>query len=162
MLSELAASQQMFRVMAGQSKGDSITRNVMLKVMPKWLSNRTEYKASYRPQASFLERIENKGTLPVQEQKPSKKYLALQFQLRTQRIQENRMRVTSLARQSTGENEDYGHENSNMNMLEATRTRTRSTTSSSTTTAGESRGGVAPWSNQDLFQRSLEHIITKD
>ncbi|GJJ71829.1 hypothetical protein EMPS_04186 [Entomortierella parvispora] len=162
MMSELAASQQMFRVMAGQSKTESIKRSVMQKVMPKWLSNKSEFKASYRPQAAFLERLENKGTLPVQEQKLSKKYLAMQFHLRAERNQ--RARATSLARHSMaiGAGEEFGVRSSeNLSTLKATRTRTRSTTTSSIDEELP-RGGIAPGSSLDLFQRSLAHMITKD
>jgi len=160
MMSELAASQQMFRVMAGQSKGDSMKRNVMLKVIPKWLSNKSEFKASYRPQATFMERLENKGTLPVQEQKLSKKYLAMQFQLRT--LRNHRARAASLARHSTAGGEDWnGRSSENLSTFKATRTRTRSTTTSS---IGEElpRGGIAAGSSLDLFQRSLDHVFTKE
>ncbi|KAG0248799.1 hypothetical protein BG011_009910 [Mortierella polycephala] len=64
MTSELAASQNMGKVMAGQ-------------YVPKYFQQKNlEYTASYRPQASFIPRIENRGSLPVQPQKESKKYKA--------------------------------------------------------------------------------------
>ncbi|KAI1304586.1 hypothetical protein EDD11_005081 [Mortierella claussenii] len=78
MTGELAASQQMSKVMAGQSRLDSITRHVMLKYVPKWFQQKNvEYEATVRPQATFLPRVENRGTLPVKPQKESKKYTML-------------------------------------------------------------------------------------
>ncbi|KAF9343790.1 hypothetical protein BGX26_005197 [Mortierella sp. AD094] len=78
MTSELAASQQMSAVMAGQSRWDSFIRHLMLSYAPKWFQQKNvEYEASYRPQATFLPMVENRGTLPVKKQKESKKYAAL-------------------------------------------------------------------------------------
>ncbi|KAG0366222.1 hypothetical protein BC939DRAFT_437182 [Gamsiella multidivaricata] len=78
MTSELAASQQMSKVMAGQSRLDSVTRHVMLKYVPNWFQQKNvEYEATVRPQANFIPRVSNRGTLPVKPQKESKKYAAL-------------------------------------------------------------------------------------
>ncbi|KAG9319873.1 hypothetical protein KVV02_005923 [Mortierella alpina] len=75
MTSELASSQQMGKVMAGQSRFDTITRHILLNYVPKWFKEKNlEYTASYRPQATFLPMVENRGTLPVKAQKKSKKY----------------------------------------------------------------------------------------
>ncbi|KAF9571182.1 hypothetical protein EC968_000870 [Mortierella alpina] len=78
MTSELAASQQMGKVMAGQSRFDTITRHILLNYVPKWFKEKNlEYAATYRPQATFLPMVENRGTLPVKAQKKSKKYAQL-------------------------------------------------------------------------------------
>ncbi|KAF8939663.1 hypothetical protein EDD21DRAFT_373008 [Dissophora ornata] len=78
MTSELAASQAMSKVMAGQSRMDNVMRHVMLKYVPKHFQDKNvEYEATVRPQAAFLPRVENKGTLPVKPQKESKKFAAL-------------------------------------------------------------------------------------
>ncbi|KAF9114617.1 hypothetical protein BGX27_010282 [Mortierella sp. AM989] len=75
MTGELSASQQMSTVMAGQKRWDAIIRHMFLKYVPNWFQQKNvEYEASFMPQASFLPRIENRGTLPVQKQKESKKY----------------------------------------------------------------------------------------
>ncbi|KAF9961312.1 hypothetical protein BGZ65_010952 [Modicella reniformis] len=78
MAGELAASQQMSKVMAGQSRMDSITRHVMLKYLPKYFQEKNfEYDASERPQATFIPRIEDRGTLPASAKKESQKYAGL-------------------------------------------------------------------------------------
>ncbi|KAF9950273.1 hypothetical protein BGZ72_008048 [Mortierella alpina] len=78
MTSELASSQQMGKVMAGQSRFDIISRYILLNYVPKWFKEKNlEYTASYRPQATFLPMVENRGTLPVKAQKKSKKYVKM-------------------------------------------------------------------------------------
>ncbi|KAG0054021.1 hypothetical protein BGZ83_012097 [Gryganskiella cystojenkinii] len=183
MTSELAASQQMFRVMAGQGKAESSTRHMMLKMKPKWLNqNKTEFRASYRPQASFLEKVEQKGTLPVQEQKPSRKFLAMQWQENQRRVRaaakvkamaQNRNSKSSNGTGEGGGSAETGeHEGDEVRELDpfdrlkprshdsrsslhGDVVRTRSTTSSTGSTG-------TSWYAPGQLQKTLEQIITKD
>jgi hypothetical protein len=48
---------------------------MVLKHLPKWVQTRWVLKmSSYRPQASFLPRVPNAGTLPVEPQPESERY----------------------------------------------------------------------------------------
>ncbi|KAF9192032.1 hypothetical protein BGZ50_008868, partial [Haplosporangium sp. Z 11] len=56
---------------------DSVGRYCLLKLMPKYYKEKSlEYYLSYRPQAVFLPRLEDKGEVPMTPQRASKKYAA--------------------------------------------------------------------------------------
>ncbi|KAG0366223.1 hypothetical protein BC939DRAFT_437188 [Gamsiella multidivaricata] len=72
---DLESSQFAARLLAGQSWTDAILRKVLFNFMPTSLQRKTYEKTlSYRPQASFLPKIPNRGTGPVVAQKESKRY----------------------------------------------------------------------------------------
>ncbi|KAF9190696.1 hypothetical protein BGZ51_008338 [Haplosporangium sp. Z 767] len=74
---ELTPPQQLNLVMAGKTWLDSVGRYCLLKLMPKYYKEKSlEYYLSYRPQAVFLPRLEDKGEVPMTPQRASKKYAA--------------------------------------------------------------------------------------
>ncbi|KAG0015352.1 hypothetical protein BGZ80_009900 [Entomortierella chlamydospora] len=75
---EMNPSQQLSTIMAGKVTWlDTAGRFLLLKLVPKYFKEKSlEYNLSYRPQATFLPRIESKGSVPMTPQRPSKKYAA--------------------------------------------------------------------------------------
>jgi hypothetical protein len=52
-----------------------MTRRLIFNWVPKSIQTKQFFKdASYRPQIMFLPQVENRGTVAVLPQKPSKKY----------------------------------------------------------------------------------------
>lgn len=52
-----------------------MTRSFVFNWVPKSIQTKQFFKdASYRPQIMFLPQVQNRGTVPVLSQKPSKKY----------------------------------------------------------------------------------------
>ncbi|KAF9431260.1 hypothetical protein BGZ76_000481 [Entomortierella beljakovae] len=79
---EMNPNQQLSTVMAGKSWLDTAGRFLLIKLVPKYFKEKSlEYALSYRPQATFMPRIESAGAVPMTPQRPSKKYAALQKSL---------------------------------------------------------------------------------
>ncbi|KAF9161295.1 hypothetical protein BGX20_002154 [Mortierella sp. AD010] len=73
---DLESSKRMASLVSGQTWMDDIMRKVALNLMPSSLMNATFVKnAAYRPQASFIPKIEYRGSGRVDPQKESKRYL---------------------------------------------------------------------------------------
>ncbi|KAK3814912.1 MAG: hypothetical protein J3Q66DRAFT_343368 [Benniella sp.] len=72
---ELESSQQAAKLLAGQTWTDSMMRKVVFNYMPSTFQRMVFTKAlAYRPQISFLPRVENRGTGAAVSQKESKRY----------------------------------------------------------------------------------------
>ncbi|KAF9994410.1 hypothetical protein BGZ79_000835 [Entomortierella chlamydospora] len=73
---DLESSKKVASLVSGQAWTDDIMRKVMLNFMPSSVINMTFVKTlAYRPQASFLPKIEYRGSGRVDPQKESKRYL---------------------------------------------------------------------------------------
>ncbi|KAF9581480.1 hypothetical protein BGW38_001481 [Lunasporangiospora selenospora] len=69
------ASNTNAKVIYGQTWVDRMVRHVVFNYLPKSVQTRNVAKgAGYRPQASFLPLIENRGKSPLLPQKPSRRY----------------------------------------------------------------------------------------
>ncbi|KAF9423475.1 hypothetical protein BGZ76_003652, partial [Entomortierella beljakovae] len=72
--SDLQFSQQTARLFSGQTWFDGVLRKVILKYLPMIYKPKPNVKLqSYRPQASFIEKIPNRGSIEPQAQKESEK-----------------------------------------------------------------------------------------
>ncbi|KAF8923108.1 hypothetical protein BGZ58_003345 [Dissophora ornata] len=72
---DLEASQKMAKIHAGQTWTDSLRRKVVFKFMPASLMrNYFTRTLAYRPQASFLPKVECRGSVKADPQKKSKRY----------------------------------------------------------------------------------------
>ncbi|KAF9438522.1 hypothetical protein BGZ76_007196 [Entomortierella beljakovae] len=72
----MAKSKFMAILQYGQTLKERALRHVVFNWVPKSIAMKQFLKdAAYRPQASFIEQIENRGTSPVLPQTPSKRYL---------------------------------------------------------------------------------------
>ncbi|KAF8982393.1 hypothetical protein BGZ46_001355 [Entomortierella lignicola] len=73
---DLASSQKMARLIAGQTWVDNLMRKVVFNVFPSFTMRISILKSlAYRPQASFLPKIAYRGTGKVEPQRESKRYL---------------------------------------------------------------------------------------
>ncbi|KAF9989761.1 hypothetical protein BGZ79_004932, partial [Entomortierella chlamydospora] len=73
---DLESSKKVASLVSGQTWADDIMRKVMLNFMPSSVINMTFVKTlAYRPQASFLPKIEYRGSGRVDPQKESNRYL---------------------------------------------------------------------------------------
>ncbi|GJJ74036.1 hypothetical protein EMPS_06394 [Entomortierella parvispora] len=67
-------SEQFSKVLSGQTLSDRIFRWILMN-LPQSVQQRQYAKsAGYRPQVAFLPKVENRGTIPLHPQKPSKRY----------------------------------------------------------------------------------------
>ncbi|KAF9921355.1 hypothetical protein FBU30_008640 [Linnemannia zychae] len=65
------------KISSGQTKIDRAVRHVVFNYIPRSLQDRQFTKdAAYRPQCTFMQRVPDKGTVPSQPQKPSRRYEA--------------------------------------------------------------------------------------
>ncbi|KAG0068302.1 hypothetical protein BGZ89_004965 [Linnemannia elongata] len=72
---QLKFSKLFTMLMAGQTWKESLMRRFVLSHMSKYFQRRNYAKTlNYRPQASFLPRVPDRGIIPVLPQKPSKRY----------------------------------------------------------------------------------------
>ncbi|KAF9420802.1 hypothetical protein BGZ76_004052 [Entomortierella beljakovae] len=72
--SDLHFSQQTARILSGQTWFDGVLRKVLLTYLPLVYKPKPNIKLlSYRPQANFIEKIPNRGTIEPQPQKESEK-----------------------------------------------------------------------------------------
>ncbi|KAF9114615.1 hypothetical protein BGX27_010280 [Mortierella sp. AM989] len=75
--SDLNASQTTARLLAGQTWTDNLLRKAVFNFVPNYMQQLTFSKMlAYRPQATFLPRVENRGTGKVDPQNESKRYQA--------------------------------------------------------------------------------------
>ncbi|KAF9150749.1 hypothetical protein BGX20_005601, partial [Mortierella sp. AD010] len=73
---DFESSRKMASLVSGQSWTDDIKRKVIFNFMPSAIMNKILVKSlAYRPQASFLPKIEHRGSGRVDPQKESKRYL---------------------------------------------------------------------------------------
>ncbi|KAF9087107.1 hypothetical protein BGX27_003011 [Mortierella sp. AM989] len=73
---DLEASQRISKFVAGQTWMESLTRTIVLNYLPTSLMRRSYIQTmAYRPQASFLPKIEYRGSGRVDPQKESKRYM---------------------------------------------------------------------------------------
>ncbi|KAF9429169.1 hypothetical protein BGZ76_001714, partial [Entomortierella beljakovae] len=71
---DIQFSQKIARILAGQTWFDSVVRKVVLTYLPMVHKPKPNIKLqSYRPQANFIEKIPNRGTIKPQPQKVSEK-----------------------------------------------------------------------------------------
>ncbi|KAF9423474.1 hypothetical protein BGZ76_003651 [Entomortierella beljakovae] len=71
---DLQNSQLLAKIFSGQSWLDGVLRKVILTYLPKVYKPKLNVKfLSYRPQASFIKKVPNRGTIPPQPQKESKR-----------------------------------------------------------------------------------------
>ncbi|KAF9107381.1 hypothetical protein BGX27_008773 [Mortierella sp. AM989] len=71
----MAKSKFMAVVMYGKTWKDRVIRYIMFNWVPKGVQMKHFFKdTEYRPQANFMEYVENRGSGIVQPQKPSKRY----------------------------------------------------------------------------------------
>ncbi|KAG0210025.1 hypothetical protein BGX33_005167 [Mortierella sp. NVP41] len=72
---QLKFSKTFTMLMAGQTWKESLMRRFVLSHASKYFQRRNYAKTlNYRPQATFLERVPDRGIIPVLPQKPSKRY----------------------------------------------------------------------------------------
>ncbi|KAG0318291.1 hypothetical protein BGZ99_005784 [Dissophora globulifera] len=72
---DLEASQKMAKLNAGQTWSDNLRRKVVFKFMPASLMRSYFTRTlAYRPQASFLPKVECRGSVKPEPQKKSKRY----------------------------------------------------------------------------------------
>ncbi|KAF9378065.1 hypothetical protein BGX21_003005 [Mortierella sp. AD011] len=73
---DLESSRRVAGIVSGQTWKDDIMRKVILNLMPSSLTKMAVVKTlAYRPQASFLPKVEYRGSGRVDPQKESKRYL---------------------------------------------------------------------------------------
>ncbi|KAG0002553.1 hypothetical protein BGZ80_005953 [Entomortierella chlamydospora] len=73
---DFESSRKMASILSGQTWTDDIMRKVIFNFMPSAIMNKILVKSlAYRPQASFLPKIEYRGSGRVDPQKESKRYL---------------------------------------------------------------------------------------
>ncbi|KAF9395699.1 hypothetical protein BGX21_009804 [Mortierella sp. AD011] len=73
---DLESSKRVASLVSGQTWKDGIMRKIIFDLMPSALMKATVVKTiMYRPQASFLPKIEYRGSGRVDPQKESKRYL---------------------------------------------------------------------------------------
>ncbi|KAG0205652.1 hypothetical protein BGX28_002768 [Mortierella sp. GBA30] len=80
-LAQYEASKRNAKIMYGQTWWERLARNIVFKYLPE--SARTKnlvHELSYRPQATFIPQVPNRGTSEVIPQKQSKKYEDVQKQ----------------------------------------------------------------------------------
>ncbi|KAF9370171.1 hypothetical protein BGX21_005655, partial [Mortierella sp. AD011] len=73
---DFESSRKMASILSGQTWTDDIMRKVMFNFMPLAIMNKILVKSlAYRPQASFLPKVEHRGSGRADQQKESKRYL---------------------------------------------------------------------------------------
>ncbi|KAG0219279.1 hypothetical protein BGX33_003826 [Mortierella sp. NVP41] len=73
----IATSKINAKISSGQTLVERITRYLVFNFVPKWVQVKTFTRhLDYRPQATFMPFIADKGTIPSRTQKPSKRYQA--------------------------------------------------------------------------------------
>ncbi|KAF8932601.1 hypothetical protein EDD21DRAFT_379031 [Dissophora ornata] len=73
----MAKSKIMGTIQYGQTWKERVVRFIVFNCIPKSVKAEQFIKdTAYRPQATFLEYVENRGTIPVLPQKPSKRHAA--------------------------------------------------------------------------------------
>ncbi|KAF9410756.1 hypothetical protein BGZ76_005443 [Entomortierella beljakovae] len=71
---DLQYSQQLARILAGQKWIDGVLRKVVLKYLPMVYKPKPNIKLlSYRPQANFIEKVPNRGSIVPHPQKISER-----------------------------------------------------------------------------------------
>ncbi|KAK3831887.1 MAG: hypothetical protein J3R72DRAFT_495455 [Linnemannia gamsii] len=84
---EVANSQLNAKISSGQTLKEKVIRSVVLNLLPKWVHVLQFTKSTaYRPQATFLPMVPDKGSVASIPQNPSKRYQAEQ-QLKQQQQQ---------------------------------------------------------------------------
>ncbi|KAF9911347.1 hypothetical protein EC991_003912 [Linnemannia zychae] len=82
---QVANSQLNAKISSGQTLKEKVIRSVVLNLLPKWVHVLQFTKsAAYRPQATFLPMVPDKGSVASLPQKPSKRYQAEQQQQQKQ------------------------------------------------------------------------------
>ncbi|KAF9136097.1 hypothetical protein BGW39_006893 [Mortierella sp. 14UC] len=78
---QVANSQLNAKISSGQTLKEKVIRSVVLNLLPRWVHVLQFTKsAAYRPQATFLPMVPDKGSVVSLPQKPSKRYQAEQQQ----------------------------------------------------------------------------------
>ncbi|KAF9993253.1 hypothetical protein BGZ80_008212, partial [Entomortierella chlamydospora] len=73
---DLESSRKVAGLVSGQTWKDDIMRKIVLNLMPSSLTKMAVVRTlAYRPQASFLPKVEYHGSGRVDPQKESKRYL---------------------------------------------------------------------------------------
>ncbi|KAF9992568.1 hypothetical protein BGZ80_003810, partial [Entomortierella chlamydospora] len=74
--SDLESSKRMASLVSGQAWTDNVMRKITFNLMPSSIMKKIYVKTlAYRPQASFLPKVEYRGSGRVDSQKESKRYL---------------------------------------------------------------------------------------